>query len=239
MTRKAETKSSGQLDAALKAERKREDELQGEVTAIAERLGGMKRDYEKAVEAAEGESKLDARDEQIIRAERELTRAQIKLSQCRNEIQTLEAQKAEAEKAEREATFLEKADAIFDDLVLFEISFGEFLAHKTALEGKFRDLMNSANAAGRDASRLHVDDRLRQQLTARIRIAHLSKNAAKEYSAPLNAVLESHIRNALDIPLQGKATINEQQTERLVSDETRTERSLENEFNSDKRQPAA
>jgi hypothetical protein len=71
--------TSKQLSEKIATARKQAETVEKTVSDVAERLEKMKAAYRLAVEGGETETALDARDEQIRKAERELTREQIRL----------------------------------------------------------------------------------------------------------------------------------------------------------------
>lgn len=218
MTKKTESTTSAQLGVQLEGERKRHNELEGEVTAIGVRLGAMKKDYEQAVESGEADVALDKRDEDIFKAEREVTRAQIRLVQSKAEIETLEKQRAEALAVEREGEFLKSFDVLVEEkFVMAEMALTEFKGRMADIDQSARGFMNEAAKAGRDTHRLRISDNLRRQIVERLWPGFLTKSHPETFTRPLADVLESHVRSTLNIPMNGKPATQPEEAEATLN----------------------
>jgi chromosome segregation ATPase len=207
---KVTTKKSEKLAAQIADAQKQEAKLQSTVSAVVERLAKLKTAYQCAVESDEAEDALDTRDEEIVRCERELARAQIKLTQRKNEIASLESERAAALRDEREADFRKLFDDLCESFTFLEMALSEFQAHKDKIEAGIRTFMNEASATGRDVHRLRLTDNIRRQLIERLFPGYQSKHS-DAYTRPLADILEEHCRVALGIPrlTNGKAKPSE------------------------------
>lgn len=204
--------NSEELTAKIDEARQREAKLTQDVSDVAARLQAMKAAYQTAVESGEPESKLDKRDEEIIRAERELVRSQIRLSQVKNDIAALESERAKAQADERQAEFLKHFDQLVEEkFIMAELALTEFKNRMEDIEQSVRSFMNEAARAGYDVHRLRISDHLRRGVTERLFPGYLTKSRPDYYAAPLANVLEDHVRTILGMQVNG--TVSNEQTE--------------------------
>jgi hypothetical protein len=201
-------KKSDKLAGEIEAARERRATLMTEVSGAAERLAKLRGEYQRAVEGNEPESKLDQRDDELLKVDRELARARIRLSQVEQEVVELTKQHAQALADEEEQEFLRQLDVLVEDkFIMAEMALQEFKNRISEIEASVRGFMNQAVKTGRDVHRLRINDNLRRQIGERLYPGYQTKSRPDIFAAPLADVLENHVRTILSVPTpaNGKA----------------------------------
>jgi hypothetical protein len=202
-------KKSEKIAGEIEAARERRATLLTEVSGAEDRLAKLRAEYQRAVESGEASATLDQRDDELLKVDRELARARIRLSQVEQQVIDLTKQRAQALADEEEAEFLRQLDVLVEDkFIMAEMALQEFKNRIAEIEASVRGFMNQAVKTGRDVHRLRINDNLRQQIGERLYPGYQTKSRPDIFAVPLADVLENHVRTILNVPrhVNGKAT---------------------------------
>ena len=212
MTRKQEiTKRSDALAEQLDTARKTAAQLQKTVSEEAARLTTLKESYEQAVAVGASDTDLDAQDEEILKHQRTLTRAELKLAQCKSAIENLEQERQAALQAECEAEFQKGLDALAERFVWAEMSLSETAVRLRSVEADIREFTNVASVAGYPIHRMRISEIMHRFVSEKLHPTLTSRwNAERreQFARPLADVLEDHVRSALGMPKPDAPTVN-------------------------------